>query len=1060
MRPSKAIGVFGASLGLLGGIGFTSVLVLGQNGALPFLTDSVRSYHGEFYADDVLLYETTQKRGTEVDIPEAPTKKATTESFYTFIGWDTTGDGIPDISPNYMYYNFKANAVYLNFPLPEINLEDFDLEKLLEFLDKYNISLEDLMNFLGMDMEDLMEWLQELGLEMPTDITVTSNKTIQSPYFRTMSYGDWNTKTYKWNDPDFFDVEACLGDDSINPLDFTADKLKKSMLSSLLFDMEIDYGENVKAPYTTAVYEVRDGEANTTSDAYQNIKPKKGKYSTTGFPMAFNKTIVDVLKATSYSNIKIENAEENYRPYVYKHYLNVPDKYKNSFNVIATSKEFGSYVTTKYKKDSKDFDIVNNLYKFILDYCSFEYEDIQEYYTYPSGVDPISHFIETKKGSARHIANFATLLYRYMGVPARYVEGYLGFDSIQNPGKEVSLGFINKWGWTEVYLDGIGWVSLDCCSFFGEATEAGRGGDVSSKVPNKGPGKAGSGSANGEEGTIASFKSSDYTGTVYFRSRSFDSYELGDWRTESNYSSKTTDQYNPQAYAYFAGEDIFKDVNFEINYLVDANHGVAPEYSLVAPNNTDNSYVGSVSAGTKKKFKTKIINTNKSNLSVMSGKTSKYNSTMSNEFRAYQNYVNNEKAYTSLDLSPEIASKLQGYGSYKSIAQAMCLDAGIPINYNSSSHSIDETIALVKNYLQTRYTYNIDYNYGDECLEPLVGFVMNREGICSTFATAATVMYRYLGLKARFVVGYATNSVAGTTCYIGTNTAHAWTEVWVKDVGWMAVDCTGFESNAERRGTRDSTKPQEKGDMTYGDGPGGDGLIESTDRIKIDYVVLPQKVNYEGRAVTPGDIDADNLISIKNSDGTISSSEFKEKYRIKIFKITVQEPSEYDSYYSFSDEFSPWNAAQYKNRAKVTFAILGKNNDADMTSLFCNKDGELLSTGDYEGVSCITVATSFVFNKASIKIVTKDGETLIDEVDEYEGFSYPKFSHTGLCNPDMEIISVKDNTETHAYEVGITQNKFEVKIVVYDLGREFDVTKFYIIEYEYGDLIITDESEE
>ncbi|HET7608044.1 MAG TPA: DUF3488 and transglutaminase-like domain-containing protein, partial [Gammaproteobacteria bacterium] len=65
-----------------------------------------------------------------------------------------------------------------------------------------------------------------------------------------------------------------------------------------------------------------------------------------------------------------------------------------------------------------------------------------------------------------------------------------------------------------------------------------------------------------------------------------------------------------------------------------------------------------------------------------------------------------------------------------------------------------------------------------------------REGFCEHYASALTFLLRAAGLPARVVMGYQggeLNAVGGY--YIVRQTdAHAWTEVWLEDEGWVRVD--------------------------------------------------------------------------------------------------------------------------------------------------------------------------------------------------------------------------------------------------------------------------------
>jgi transglutaminase-like putative cysteine protease len=65
-----------------------------------------------------------------------------------------------------------------------------------------------------------------------------------------------------------------------------------------------------------------------------------------------------------------------------------------------------------------------------------------------------------------------------------------------------------------------------------------------------------------------------------------------------------------------------------------------------------------------------------------------------------------------------------------------------------------------------------------------------REGFCEHYASAMTVLMRAAGLPARVVMGYQGGELNGFGGYyvIRQSDAHAWTEVWLEDEGWIRVD--------------------------------------------------------------------------------------------------------------------------------------------------------------------------------------------------------------------------------------------------------------------------------
>ena len=82
---------------------------------------------------------------------------------------------------------------------------------------------------------------------------------------------------------------------------------------------------------------------------------------------------------------------------------------------------------------------------------------------------------ESKIGHSVHFATAATLMFRYYGIPARYVEGYLITpEDVQgkNPGDTIDIPGKNGHAWTEIYIDGLGWVPIEMTpSYYGVMEE-------------------------------------------------------------------------------------------------------------------------------------------------------------------------------------------------------------------------------------------------------------------------------------------------------------------------------------------------------------------------------------------------------------------------------------------------------------------------------------------------------------------------------------------------------------------------------------------------------------
>lgn len=83
----------------------------------------------------------------------------------------------------------------------------------------------------------------------------------------------------------------------------------------------------------------------------------------------------------------------------------------------------------------------------------------------PPGEDYIRFFLcENRKGYCTHYATAGTVLARMAGIPARYCEGYLvDGSSLREDGDHFTTRLLdsNAHAWTEIWIDGFGWVPFE-----------------------------------------------------------------------------------------------------------------------------------------------------------------------------------------------------------------------------------------------------------------------------------------------------------------------------------------------------------------------------------------------------------------------------------------------------------------------------------------------------------------------------------------------------------------------------------------------------------------------
>lgn len=158
-----------------------------------------------------------------------------------------------------------------------------------------------------------------------------------------------------------------------------------------------------------------------------------------------------------------------YSVYVQERYLEVPDHMER---VKATA----DYIRRNNIEDiGKLKDTVNRttyVNKARLDLAEKVAQRIKGLATYsmdldelPKGEDAVEYFLITgKKGYCIHFASAGALILRELGIPARYVYGYVAKSgSLQKDGSGYTASVLDSYAhaWVEIYLDNYGWVPVE-----------------------------------------------------------------------------------------------------------------------------------------------------------------------------------------------------------------------------------------------------------------------------------------------------------------------------------------------------------------------------------------------------------------------------------------------------------------------------------------------------------------------------------------------------------------------------------------------------------------------
>lgn len=144
------------------------------------------------------------------------------------------------------------------------------------------------------------------------------------------------------------------------------------------------------------------------------------------------------------TNKTFSNAEYYYHAFAEQFYTMIPDEEKQILakNIPACGNNVSSAIATirKYLKEQMEYSEEHSQYTFDNDFLN-------------------KTLLVDRKGYSAHFATVATLMFRYYGIPARYVEGY--YIRNENDFETVDVTASDAHAWVEVYVKGMGFIPVE-----------------------------------------------------------------------------------------------------------------------------------------------------------------------------------------------------------------------------------------------------------------------------------------------------------------------------------------------------------------------------------------------------------------------------------------------------------------------------------------------------------------------------------------------------------------------------------------------------------------------
>ena len=658
------------------------------------------------------------------------------------------------------------------------------------------------------------------GHEPIADVIAKITSTIDGlMYLRDKSYGNFSGTTFIETVPNYTGIYET------NPVYLAALALKANGYSEeeVIIELKNSYSEYLYPYYATNAPKY-------TLNDYDLKISHSGSYSLK-FINYFHNPV------NNYTNPTYKTFESKYSQFVYENYLQIPEEVKgyislflkaNNLNFEQPLSEINNYLCNNYEIKN-----INN--------------------SISTGSDLEYYISILKQGDIETLAVITTILYRYYGIPARFVQGYL-CQTVSE--EEVEVTENDAHFWTEVYINGFGWIIIDpstknemslippkthehtSCDKCGKCTDEDCDGydwekclghlehehtpcricglciskdcdgedskkcqgheehehiacdecglciDVNCDGEESGKckGHYNEGGTNmnfQDDGTLSSgtdggsagnqgdsdevvFKfTADGNEYIYFKQKSFGDYAGTKWLQAPEFDF-TSYSINP----FYLASKILEDNGYvadEISISI-----LAKKMTYLIPYFTTN-YTKFGTDATIDSVKDRDYTLNYIEYDILTDGIIEAISNNSLE-KAYREFV---------------------YNNYLSIPESTKQIIDYYLALEGITSETDNLISRVVEYVRNIGKYE-PKTYPDYVTDNVAYFLeVAKKGICQQFASTGTLMFRALGIPARYTIGFVSQADNGNEVDVTPNQYHAWIEIYIDGLGWVIVDTTG-----------------------------------------------------------------------------------------------------------------------------------------------------------------------------------------------------------------------------------------------------------------------------
>ena len=407
------------------------------------------------------------------------------------------------------------------------------------------------------------------------------------------------------------------------------------------------------------------------------------------------------------------------------------------------------------------------------------------------------------------------------------------------------------------------------------------------------------------------------------------------------------------------------------------------------------------------------------------------------------------------------------YENYLDVPKSTKQYMELLITQNDFDKSDSDIIAKVAKFIQGSATYNLDYDTALESESDIaVAFLSKyKEGVCRHYAAAATVLYRTLGIPARYTIGYAAQAVEGEWADVTVMNGHAWVEIYLDGTGWVTVEVTGGGAGGNVGNDIEEQPSEEDDEIDDGETPGDGEEDENGEPKPGEDQEGENKDDTENKDDNTEDKDDtenkdDNTEDDTNDDKTDEDSTETPKFLIKGNPVSVEH--KYDGSVFVVDPHGEITLNENVNiylenhRYTYSYTLQGEQDGVgiskikiDTFNVFDENGNDISENFAYEfsEANLHVYETELIVTSKSFSKVY-DTTPLYSEADGYTFGTGENGEGTELLEPSHELVVTFKSSATNVSSV---VNQFSVNV----MDGEENVNVRYKIIQKFGFLTIS-----